>query len=232
MKNKISLQEIEKLKSFDSPTISNAIEEFGVRDNTVGYASVELKCLTPYKEPMVGFAITVTVDTVTPGKRDLTKLRDFYDMLGDEKRPIVVAEQFMGPDRSRSMCLGDLFSVSIHKLGAVGAITDCAVRDIDGIKEKSPGLYIFSPGLVVSHGNVVWHEINTTVSICGLTIKPNDLLHGDINGVTSIPIDLIDIKELITAAEGVVKREKEIFDYMLSDSVSIEELKDKIAPRE
>ena len=232
MKNQITPEDIEKLKLFDSPTISNAIEDFRVRDNTIGYSSMELRCLTPYSKPMVGFAITATVNTVIAGKRDISKLRDLYDILDKEKRPIVFVEQYTGSDRLRSCCLGDMFSTSVNKLGAAGVVTDCGVRDIEGIKEKAPGFYIFSPGLVVSHGNAVIYELNTIVSVCGLTIKPGDLLHGDSNGIVSIPINLIDIKELIAKAREVVKKEKEVFDYMNSSSATLEGIKDRIVPKE
>ena len=63
----LSPKQIEALGRIDSPTVSNAIEAFGVRDPTDGYASLELRCLFPDLGPMVGYAVTCTADSTTPG---------------------------------------------------------------------------------------------------------------------------------------------------------------------
>ena len=50
----------------DSPTISNAIEPFKVRDRTEGFIGGEVRSLFPEMPPMVGAALTVTMNN-TPG---------------------------------------------------------------------------------------------------------------------------------------------------------------------
>ena len=61
-------QVIEALKGFDSATVSNAIEHLEVRDPVTGYANNKLVCQRPeVKTPMVGYAVTATLDTTTPG---------------------------------------------------------------------------------------------------------------------------------------------------------------------
>ena len=68
MSETLSPSVIETLREFDSATIANAIEHFEVRDPTTGYATSELVCQTPeIAKPMVGYAITCTLDTTTPG---------------------------------------------------------------------------------------------------------------------------------------------------------------------
>ena len=47
MSHPVSPAVLEALRGFDSPTVSNAIEAFGVRDLTEGYASMELRCQLP-----------------------------------------------------------------------------------------------------------------------------------------------------------------------------------------
>ena len=229
----ISPEYIKKLSSFDSPTISNAIEEFGVRDNTVGYASMELKCLTPGQKSMIGYAVTVTVDTTTPGQRPARfgKLPELFDLVNKSPKPSVIVFKYVGPDRFRSCGFGDLAAKAFQKIGASGIVTDLGVRDLSGIRERVPGFHVFSPGLVVSHGVGNFMELGTTVSVCGLTIKQGDLLHGDGSGVVSIPIDLIDIKALIARAKAIIKQEKQIFDYLESSSWTLEGIKERLVPR-
>ena len=233
MKEIVTREDIKKLKSFDSATIANAIEFFKVRDNTVGYSSMELRCLTPEEKPMVGYAITLTADTTTPGPIPgrFDKLAELFDVIGDSPSPSIICVKFVGPNRSRSCSVGDMFANSVQKLGTSGIVTDCGIRDLSGIKKRAPGMQVFSPGLVVSHGLGNFIELGTVVSICGLTIKQGDLLHGDENGVVSIPFDLINIKDLITRAGEVIEEEKKVFDYLESGSPTLQGIKERIAPK-
>ena len=50
----ISEKDVAFLRSVDSPTISNAIEPFKVRDRTEGFIGGEVRSLFPEMPPMVG----------------------------------------------------------------------------------------------------------------------------------------------------------------------------------
>ena len=63
----LTLEHIEALRAIDTPTICNAIERFGVRGPVEGFLGMGIRCLTPDLGIMVGYAITVTVDSTTPG---------------------------------------------------------------------------------------------------------------------------------------------------------------------
>ena len=230
MKKIISLGDIEKLRQFDSPTISNAIEFFKVRDNTIGFSSWELKCLIHQMKPMVGYAVTVTVDTTSAGPIPdrFDKFRDLLDIMDKYTKPIILCLKYLGPDRQRSCIAGEIFSAIARKLGVLGIITDCGIRDLKNIKKTVPDFYVFSPGKVVSHGLSNFLELNTIISICGITVKPGDLLHGDESGVVNVPIDLIDIKKLIKKANDIRKEENKILEYIKSKSMRISGIKEKL----
>ena len=68
----VSERTIEALRGFDSPTVMNAVERFAVRDRTAGYANLDLKCLFPEREPLVGYAFTAIADTTTRPTRART----------------------------------------------------------------------------------------------------------------------------------------------------------------
>src|ERR1017187_522665 len=90
------------LQSIDSPTISNAIEKFTVRKQTEGYASSELICRFPDLPPMVGYAVTCTVDTTSPEPAGPNRLTDLFDAVASAPKPAVVVMQNQGPSRARS----------------------------------------------------------------------------------------------------------------------------------
>src|SRR4051812_24474820 len=54
----LSADQIEALKRFNTPTISNAIEIFNVRARHLGFLPHRIRCLFPDLGPMVGYAVT------------------------------------------------------------------------------------------------------------------------------------------------------------------------------
>jgi regulator of RNase E activity RraA len=101
---------------------------------------------------------------------------------------------------------GEIMTTIMKKLGTVGVVTDGAVRDLEQVEKI--GFHFFSSTVVVSHGDLKIVDINIPVEITGVTIKPGDLLHGDMNGVVIIPEEIA--KEVITASQKIIDRESQI----------------------
>ena len=221
--SKLTSQQIEALRKIDSPTIANAIEAFDVRDRTDGYASLELRCLFPELPPTVGYAITCTVDSTSPGKRPPTALHDLFALVKEAPKPSIIVMKNIGPDRLRSCHAGDVLSTIFQTLGAVALVTDGGVRDLAGVRQRAPNFQLFAPGVVVAHGTTAVIEIGLTVSIFGLTIHPGDLLHGDANGLVSIPTNIAD--RVAAQAEKVWQNERELVDFVKSQALTLTELK-------
>jgi len=222
----LSPETLDALRAFDTATISNAIEAFKVRDPTDGYASMELRCQFPDLTPIVGYAVTATVNTTSPGPVRVDRLHDLLDTLRAAPKPAIVVIQHIGPDRLRSCVAGDLISATYQKLGAVGFVTDGGIRDLSGIRRRVPGFQVFAPGLVPSHGTAATIEVGVTVSICGLTIQPGDLLHGDENGLITVPLDIAE--SVAEQAQKVFNKEQELFDLLNSSSCTYEALKRRL----
>ena len=89
---------------------------------------------------------------------------------------------------------------------------------------------MFSSAAVVSHGYGAYIDVNTMVSICGLPIRPGDLLHGDASGLVSVPIGIVG--ETVKRGGEVVEIEADYFDFRERDRFSIDELKRRIVPHE
>jgi 4-hydroxy-4-methyl-2-oxoglutarate aldolase len=65
---------------------------------------------------------------------------------------------------------------------------------------------------VPSHGNPRLIEVNCPVVIDSVRIEPGDLLHGDINGVTIIPLSIAD--KVAEAAARVYEEEAQFMEYV------------------
>ena len=62
----LTSEQIEALRAVDTPTVCNAIERFGVRGRVEGFLGMDIRSLTPELGTMLGYAVTVTVDSTTP----------------------------------------------------------------------------------------------------------------------------------------------------------------------
>jgi 4-hydroxy-4-methyl-2-oxoglutarate aldolase len=57
------------------------------------------------------------------------------------------------------------------------------------------------------------------VTVGGLTIYPGDLLHGDLNGVTTIPAEIAT--EVPDACEEIARAEAIVLDYLKKSDVTV-----------
>ena len=67
-------------------------------------------------------------------------------------------------------------------------ITSGAARDLDQV--RAIGFPCFSDGVIAAHGYPHFVDVNVPVRVGGVTIYPGDLIHGDCNGVTTIPHEI------------------------------------------
>jgi 4-hydroxy-4-methyl-2-oxoglutarate aldolase len=182
---KLSYEQISELCRIDSPTISNAIETFNVRPRASGYVGFDIRCIFQDLPPTVGYAVTCTVDSTTEGREGIG-FNKLYEALAIAPKPAIVVMQDVGPDRLHSCHAGEIMSTTMKRLGAVGILTDGGLRDAREVRALG-GFQFFCPGLVVSHGNPICVSVGDEVTISGMQVRMGDLLHGDINGIVSIP---------------------------------------------
>ena len=219
MEKILTTSQLDSLRQIDTPTICNAIETFNVRGRMDGFMGMGIRCLTPEFGSMLGYAVTVTVDSTTPDiPRDESVWQAWVKAMHAASKPAVLVFKDVGPQPLKSAHFGEMMGTLSRRLGVVGLITDGGVRDIMELKRL--GLHCFAAGLVPSHGNPRILSVNVPVEIDGVGIQPGDLLHGDVNGVTSIPWAIA--AEVAKAAQKVREDEARQLDYMNSPDFSLE----------
>jgi regulator of RNase E activity RraA len=190
---------------YDSATVSNAIEVFDVRPRTEGFMDSTIRCLLPELPPIVGRAVTCRLENSTESRSKPNLLPDLFDLIWGMDDPAVVVCAHVGPDPERSCLAGDLVSAMLQRLGAVGIVTDVSARDLDVIRRRAPGFQLFARGFVASHGTARVVEVGHEITVAGLTVRPGDILHGDHNGVVSVPESIA--ASVAKAAQDVLDRE-------------------------
>jgi regulator of RNase E activity RraA len=215
---------IEALGELDSATVANAIDSLGLRDPTDGFASAELKCMFPNLPPVVGFAVTCTYDGTTPGRRPSAD-RALYEAISASPKPCLVVFQDVGINRLRSNHLGDVMASTFQELGAVGAVSDGCARDLDGMRSRVGGFQVFAAGVVPGGGMSRVVDVGVTVSIFGLVIRPGDLLHGDANGLLSIPTG--SAAEVLAQGREILRKEEEKLAFIRGPGFSVSALAER-----
>ena len=226
MEKMLTPEQIQELQSIDSATLANAIERFKVRDAVEGYVGMDIRCQFQDLGVMVGYAVTAVVDGTSPG-RPLPPGEGhmrLLEALEAAPKPAVVVLEDRSPRTSHSCLFGDVLSSIGHRLGAVGVVTNGGVRDLEGIRPL--GFHVFAGGLVVSHGSYTVLEVNVPVTLSGVAIRPGELLHGDANGILTIPPGIADR----VYAESLKVREAEtsIREFAQSPDFSLEKLRPRL----
>ncbi len=201
------------LKSVDTPTLSNAIEQLKVRKDHEGFTPLEVRCLFPELGRMCGYAVTAQVETFTQGEpRDNERFLELYGLVEASKKPAVIVLQEIGGHGNYAAHCGEVMATFFTRLGAVGLVSDCGVRDIPEV--RAMGFHYFARGTVASHGNFRIVRSGIPVQIHGLVVRPGDVLHGDENGLISVPE--VDVTALEAAVEKVRAKEKRLMEYVRS----------------
>jgi len=217
----LSPEIISFLKGVDSPTVANAVETFDVRDRTDGFIGGQVECQFPDLGVMVGRALTVTMtnESGSPASRD--GYWRMWDALDAMAGPVVLAIQDQSGAPHRVAYAGEMMATLAQRLGAVGMVTDGALRDVDEV--HAIGFHYFMKYPVVSHANFSISSVGEPIELDGQRVETGDLLHGDRNGIVLIPDVVLD--GLPAAVEGIRDRESAQLVYMRGETFSLAELK-------
>jgi 4-hydroxy-4-methyl-2-oxoglutarate aldolase len=216
---------LDSLRSFDTPTICDAIEQLLLRSHLAGFTGPEIRCLQPGSGVMVGYATTVELDYATAGAA-VSRHAYAANWLAWLKameacpKPGVVVIKEIGPVRRRAALWGDMMGLAAQRLGIVGVVTDGLVRDLPQLERL--GMPVFAAGLAASHGEPRVLRVNVPVELDGVRIEPGDLLHGDANGIVNVP--LAHLRDVVAVAKASADRDVKVLDYTRSPEFSVDGL--------
>lgn len=210
------------LRSVDSPTIANAIENLKIRDRCEGYIGGSVRCMFPELGVMVGHALTVTMDSQPGPVADREGHGRMWEALVRTARPSIVVVKDLTGAPTRTAYFGEVMASVAKACGAVGVITDGGLRDIAEV--RAMGLHYFAPYPVVSHGNFRIVEVGVPVTFDGQRIEPGDLLHGDLNGIVIVPTEALS--QLPEGVDQVRRRERKMLDYVRGPDFSLKGFRD------
>jgi regulator of RNase E activity RraA len=206
----LSAETLAALIRFDTPTVCNAIELFEVRPRNTGFMNASIKACFPAMPPMVGYAVTSTFRSMSPPRAGdvyasmSQQIESYANLPGP---PVMVYQDIDDPVVSATF--GEVMCSVYKAFGAKGLITSGAGRDLEQVEKI--GFPTFTSGAICAHGYCHTLAVNVPVTVGGICIYPGDLIHGDLNGVSTIPHEIAS--EVPQVCEELATAEKVILDY-------------------
>ena len=220
-----TLSIIDYLKTIDTPTLANAIELLKVRPQSEGFTPLGIRALFPEFGRMCGYAVTAQVETVSQSEPfDIARFMELYRAVEAAPKPAVVVLQEIGGHADYAAHCGEVMATFFTRLGAIGLVSDCAVRDLPEV--HALGFHYFARGSVASHANFRIVRSDVPVNVMGMVVRPGDLLHGDVNGLLSVPTT--DVEALAEQVDLIRKRERRLMDYVRGANFSLNGVSDLV----
>src|SRR5438477_12618226 len=205
----IDSKTLAKLARFDTPTICNVIELFDIRPRNRGYMDGRIKCNFPELPPIVGYACTASFRSDAPpaGGDAYGSIGAQLDQFSKLPGPAIVVFQDLD-DPPAAAVFGEVMCSTYKAFGSVGLVTNGAGRDLEQVRALKYS--VFTGSTVCSHGYCHMLHLGLPVRIGSLMVDQGDLLHGDANGITNIPIEIAsevaDVADEFLAAEETMMR--------------------------
>jgi len=221
--DKITVKLIKLLQNVDTPTVCNAIE---VAEGQRGFnrftRGIMLHC-RPGMPAMVGRARTAKISgqkpPIEPSEIIKERRLDYFRAMARGPGPTVAVVEDLDHPNCIAGWWGEVH-VAVHKgLGLKGALTNGVMRDLDVIDDGFP---ILAGSIGPSHGFVHVRELKTEVTVNGMCVKEDELIHADRHGGIVIPEEVIP--HLENAIATVIKNEKIILTPAREPDFNIEKL--------
>jgi regulator of RNase E activity RraA len=227
MKAPLTTEQFEALRGLDASTLANAIERFHERLRNEGFMDNSIHCLFPGLQPMLGYAATMKIRGSAPPTADgaYPEPTQWWDYVSSLPAPRVLVIEDVSTRPGVGSLVGAVHMNILRALHCVGTVTNGAVRDIPAA--ESAGFHLFAGSLSVSHAYIHIVEVGSPVKVGGLKVQTGDLVHGDLHGVQSIPLDIAG--EVPKVAAGIAAREQSLIALCRSPGFTLEKLRAAVA---
>jgi 4-hydroxy-4-methyl-2-oxoglutarate aldolase len=219
----LELARLEQLRHMDSCSVANAIETFDVRLRNRGFTDSSIRCVFDDLPPMVGYAATARVRTSEPpmeGHSFYYRL-DWLDHVLSIPEPRILILEDMDRHPGLGSFIGDVHANILRAIGCVGVVTNGAVRNLPEARKIQFQMYAGNRS--VSHAYAHIFEFGKPVEVGRMEVQPGDLIHGDLHGVQTVPLEIAD--RIPAVAQEMSEQEKHIVDLCRSTEFTVEKVR-------
>ena len=222
------------LSSFDTCTLSDAIDKLGLHLHNQGFATPGLRHLAGTMPPgasgiagcVAGYAATARVRSFEPPMTGHFYFHhtDWWDEINSLPEPRVVVIEDIDRIPGIGACVGLVATAAYAALHCQAAVTNGSCRDIPAVHAMNFQLF----GAHVSPSRAYAHLVDhhQPVSLFGLSVRPGDLLAVDGHGLLAIPPE--HAGDICARAAERAARKRSFVDYCASPDFSIEGLQQQL----
>lgn len=217
-------EDLAVLTQWDTPTICNALEMVVPERRGHGFTTEPLVALDPGLPPICGYARTATIRAAEPPKetaeRTAAKRAAYYEYVAQQPLPAIVVIQDIDPRPGVGAFWGEV-QTTVHKgLGVAGAVTNGSFRDL---ADSARGFHLLGGEVGPSHAFVHVVDFDCQVTVHGLTVSTNDIVHADRHGAVMIPAQAV--ARIPAAVDLISRREAKILEAARAPDFDVEKLK-------
>lgn len=219
--------DLDALCEWDTPTICNALELVVPARRSHGFTVRRFDVAHPSMKPVCGPARVGTLRAAHPSGRsremDRAARLGWYEYVANHDLPVVVVLQDLDDVPGTGAFWGEV-NTAVHKgLGALGCVTNGSFRDLDMIAPDFQLLGVVNP----SHAFVHVVDWGRPVSVHGMAVQHDEVVHADRHGAVTIPADAV--RGIPAAIELLSRKEAVILDMARRPDFGIEKLREALA---
>jgi len=199
----------ERLASFDTGIVSDALDRLELRGTVIG-----IRPMWPCPK-IVGRAVTVRL--VPAGRIESKHHLGMRAIAASEPGDVIVMDN---NGRLDVPTWGDILSTAAGLRSVSGVVIDGVCRDIDGC--AAAGFPVYARGVVplTARGRIVEESTNQPIQCGGVAVYPGDLVIADGSGVVFIAQDRAD--EVLRVAAELAKKEQQMLADIRSGAALLE----------
>jgi len=225
MPNLPSAASLQALTQWDTPTICNALEVVAPQRRAHGFTRRPVVACFPEMKPVVAFARTALIRSREPNARDAESAGEmrigYYEHIAEPPMPsLAVIQDIDAPDTGFGAFWGEVQTHVHAGLGCAGVITDGSVRDLDAM---APNFIVLAGSIMPSHAHVHLVDFGGTVSVFGMVVSANDVIHCDRHGAVVVPYDAVE--KIPAAVDLLTRRERVVIEASKKPGFSIADLR-------
>ncbi len=211
------------LERWDTPTICNGLELVAPERRAIGFTVEPMVAADRKLPPIVGLARTGLIRAKEPPRGPIPPREDWYDYVAAQDLPTIAAIQDIDDRPGYGAFWGEVQSTVHLALGVKGCVTNGSFRDVDML---APGFQIIGGRIGPSHAHVHMVQMRCEVSLLGMLVKDDDVVHADYHGAVVIPADAV--RKLPDAIDLISRREKVILDMARAEGFTSAKMRDAL----
>jgi regulator of RNase E activity RraA/CMP-N-acetylneuraminic acid synthetase len=183
------VKQVQQLKMLSKSISSCLLSDICKEHNIKHFLSSEIKSMN--RGTFLGFAKTLKLKSLPKEHKDptLKHWEGIFDALGSYQFITPGDVIVVSTDVKDKAYFGDLNAHFAYRSGAVGVVVDGPTRDVDRVTQI--GLPVFAHKRTsddIRYEGTL-EEMNMPITINGITVRNNDLIFGDSDGVICIPAE-------------------------------------------